>query len=505
MVTGAYDYPINLGNDQHRGTVVFPNAKNKDQFKGYTRREARRISQWAAWHIPPARKATRDLARFCGAVRLDAATDDEEFNAAHAAWWEETYERRPGNYDISGKFTCATFKENALFGVFRDGDLGIAHVTGPGGEPLVMAIESALIDGQPADASADWCDGVRVGPQNQHLAYHIINDTTGKGTVIDAADFYLFANYETHSSVRGSPSLIHALPRVRDLREIDNAAVKAAKIQGLVAFYLKRELGATSEPIGTFSGKVRKDNLAGVGTQTTANTAAPSNVPRRVNEVFDDAEMADFPAGITPGVLNDGRDFSAQTVLKEDIYRQIAWGLGVHESVLFGLEKLTGPGVRYVLQQAQEWRYKWLDLQLKFSVVDYVRRTEWAIRTRQLRAPKDSRWWRHTVNYPRAITIDVGRDANAQEKRLTNALTTRQREYAEEGDQWKPHAKQWLAEKVYLKTEGEKMGLTPAEIFPDTAPPPAAEKQTTASTLESLATQITEIKELFAELTTAKP
>lgn len=483
-----------------RGFVYFPNLTGKHQFKSYTRREARRRSQWAAWNIPPARKATRDLARWVGAVSLSPSTSDEEFNAEHSEWWHDTYERRAGHYDASGKYTASGFVINALNCTFRDGDMGAAHIIGPHGEPLVMAVESALIE-SPTGYDAAWCDGVLVGPHYEHLAYNVRGDDRGReaNTRIDAAHFHLFANYETHSATRGTPALIHAIPQIMDYREIDNDVRKILKVHGLVGFYFKKELGASTDVIDPFQGKSRRDNLAGRGTQTTAAAGAPSNIPARVNEVFDNGQILNLPPGVTPGVINDGREFPVQAAVKQDIYHQIAMGLGVPVELLFMLDKLTGPGVRFVLRQAQEWRNYWLDQQVKFLTVDYVRRTEWAIRTRQIRRPKDPAWWRHTINYPRAITIDEGRDAAAQIKRLDAGLTNWATEYGEQGDQWKPPVRQRIQELKFAAEECEREGV-PAERFFVSQKPAATPSSETIEALQShIAQQLAEIREMLAD------
>lgn len=485
-VPAAFDNGGGVGNDGNRGTVIFPFAKSKDHLKGYNRREAVRLSQWATWKMGAARMATLGLAGRAGVVNLAADTSDSIFNAAHTEWWQEMFEKRSGNYDVTGKFTASGFARNAVFCAFRDGDIGIVHTTGENGEPLLMAVESSII--RTAQTADGWCDGVHLDPRGRPIEYSIMAGDgyrDASATVVSARDFFLLANYETHDSVRGTPALFSTLDRVRDLREIDNAAIKAAKIQALIALYFKREMGAVNDVIPNLSGKVKFQNLAGQGTQTTAAYGAPSNIPRRVQEVFDDAEVFDgLSPGVEPKILNDGRDYSAQTPLKEDIYRQIAWGLGLDEHILFGFKGMTGPEVRKVLGDFQRWRENWQAMQLNFLTIDYLRRTEWAIRTRQIPRPKDPAWWKFIVNYPAAATIDAGRDAASQDKRLGNFTTNLSLEYGEMGMGWQAPAKQRLAEKAFLKKEGMAMGLTEEEIFGKDAAPQKPADGTSAELAE---------------------
>lgn len=474
-VPAAYTDGDLTGNNSGRGYVIFPNQRSREHLRGTTRREAIRLSQWATLKIAAARYATRTLAQRAGVVTLAAATTDEKFNAAHREWWDNMYVKRSGNYDVTGKFTAEGFMENAMCGCFRDGDIGVAHVTGSDGEPLLMAVESTMIQTHYSRGNADgWVDGVQLDPRGRPLAFSICgNGLTDKPTIIPASSMALMANYETHDSVRGTPALFAVLDRIRDLREVDNAAIHAAKIQALIALYFKRELGAPETAIGSF-GKTRMDNLAGQGTQTTAHYGAPSNIPQKVNEVFTDGGIfADLPPGTSPHILNDGKDYTAQTPLKEDIYKQIAWGAGVDPRALLSLDGMTGPDVRRILSDFQKWRERWQSQQLNVLTVDWLRRTEWGIRTGQIPRPKDGRWWIFNEQYPAAATIDAGRDAAANDKALANGTSNLRMLYGEMGLSWKPEAKQRLTELAFMKQEGAAMGLEPSEIFGKNAAPAA--------------------------------
>lgn len=474
IAPAAWTSGIAAANDsQDHGYIFFPNLNGKQQFTEYTRREARRRSQWAAWNIPPARKATRDLARWVGSISIRPATTDPIFNAALQEWWTETYERRPGAYEATGKFTASEFLTNALFSTFRDGDMLAVHATDESGAPIVVAVESALVDNPTRSAGNDWSDGVRIGPNYRHLAYNIrAESTSGSDVIIPAGSAHLFANYETHSATRGTPALIHAIPQIISYREVDNASLKILKIHSLFGLVVERQAGTVASEINPLSGKSRVDNLAEVGTKPMPGVPASAKIPRRVNEVVDSAEIANLPPGVSIKPLTDGRDFPSQAAVKNDIYAQIAMGLGVPVELLFMLDKLTGPGVRFVLRQAQEWRLTWLDKQVGFAVVDYIRRVEYAIRTRQVPRPKDPRWWRHAINYPRSVTIDEGRDAAAQRSRLETGLTTWAMEYGEQGETWQDQIKQRVAELKFAQEQCAAAGIDPTLLMPSAGSPP---------------------------------
>jgi capsid protein len=465
-------------NSPDHGYIWFPNLTGQHQFAQLTRREARRRSQWAAWNVPPARKATRDLARWVGAVTMRPATEDQAFNSAVQEWWTNTYERRPGAYDASGKFTASEFLVNAMFAVFRDGDMLAVHATDDSGAPIVIAVESALVDNPGTDTAGEWFDGVRLGPNYRPIAYNIRREvgTRSRDAIdipIPAGVAHLFANYETHSATRGTPALVHAISQIMDYREIDNDLRKILKVHGLFGLVVEREAGAVQAAIDPMSGRKRVDNLASVGSAAVTGSTTGPVIPRTVNEVIDRGEIANLPPGHTIKPLTDGREFPSQAAVKNDIYAQIAMGLGVPVELLFMLDKLTGPGVRFVLRQAQEWRNTWLDKQVCFLTTDYLRRVEWAMRTRQVPRCRDPKWWRHVVNYPRSVTIDEGRDANAQRSRLATGLTNWATEYGEQGETWQDQVRQRIAEIALVRDECAAVGIDPALILGSAAEPPA--------------------------------
>jgi capsid protein len=464
-------------NSADRGYIWFPNLTGKQQFANLTRREARRRSQWAAWNVPPARKATKDLARWVGSVSMRPNTTDDAFNSAVSEWWTDNFERRPGSYDATGKLTASEFLINALFGVFRDGDLLAVHATDDNGAPIVIAVESALIENPSTDVPGDWFDGVRLGPNYRPLAYNIRRESPSSREVIDfqipVGAAHLFANYETHSATRGTPALIHAIPQILDYREIDNDLRKILKVHGLFGLVIERQPGTVMAEIAPVSGRKREDNLADIG-RPAAGVTTGTAIPRTVNEVIDRGEIANLPAGHSIKPLTDGREFPSQAAVKEDIYAQIAMGLGVPVELLFHLDKVGGPGVRFVLRQAQEWRNVWLDRQVSFLTVDYLRRVEWGMRTKQLPRCSDPRWWRHVVNYPRSATIDDGRDASAQRSRLDRGLTNLATEYGEQGENWQDQVRQRVAEIKMIRDECAAVGVDPALILGAPVTPQAA-------------------------------
>jgi len=444
-----------------RGFIYFPNLKGVDQFKGYSRQETIRRSQWLTWNVGPAR-VLHKLARWVGAIGITPATGDRKWNKLAAAWWRNKYERSRLSYALTRRHTVSEWLVNNTFLTLRDGDALAVRARDDKGAPAAGIYESLLCE---AGGLTGFSEGIRLSPHYEHLAYAVRNeDARDKATVLDAAHCHLFANPETHANVRGTPALVHAVNRLLDYREIDNAMLSILKAHQLVSWAFVKEAGTPNAAIRPVSGASRKTTIpadrAGSGSEGTTTAASK----RIINDVFGSGEFLDLPPGVKPEKMTDGRDFPAEAAVKADIYHQLALGLGLPVELLFMLDKLTGPGVRFVLRQAQGWREWWLDQQVSWLVPDYAMRLEHALRTRELPECKDPYFWRHSIRYPAAITIDDGRDARAQIARLEGGLTTWEDEYGEQGDDWREKVEQRVEELRYA-SELLAAANVPAELF----------------------------------------
>lgn len=461
------------GFSESRGFVYFPNLKGSDQFKGYSRQETIRRCQWLVWNVGPAR-VLHKLARWVGSVGITPGTADREWNKTAQAWWRQKFERSRQSYALTRRHTVGEWLVNSTFLTLRDGDALAVRARDAAGAPAVGIYESLMCEGGNRE---EFREGIKLSPHYQHLAYAVRNENDRLGsTVLDAAHCHLFSNQETHATIRGVPALVHAVGRLLDYREIDNATLAILKAHQLFGLAFTRELGASVAAVKPLSGAGRKDTVPATrtGEPTNGGTSERAEGKRYVNEVFGSGEVLDLPPGVKIDKLSDGRDYPSEAAVKNDIYHQLALGLGLPVELLFMLDKLTGPGVRFVLRQAQGWREWWLDQQVSWLVPDYARRVEHAIRVGELPKCSDPYFWRHTIRYPAAITIDDGRDARAQITRLENGLTTWQDEYGEQGDDWRDRVEQRIEELRYATELLNTSGVDPALFFTQLRPDLAA-------------------------------
>ena len=429
-----------------RGYVYFPSLRAKYHFTRAPRKEVIKKSRWLTYNDGNGR-LLRHLADWIGPVSVEPSTSDSAWNVEMKQLWEELYVDSVG-YDGSGKMTSETYQSMLHFMADRDGDVLNVWAQQDTGEPTVCLYDGISIDDHfptRGNRAGEWLDGVKVGAMNRHQAYLLQQgDRFNIDPVeISARDALMLAHYETPEAVRGTPVTIHAVDNMLDTREIDRDIKRAIKIRGLFGLAIESDAatGPVMKPIG---GKLVAVNApAALPDGTDSDTL---EVPRYREQVFDSGGVVHLPGGKSIKAVADEREAPSQEAIKNDIYANIARGLGVRVQFLFLLEKLTGPGIRMVLSDVQQWRERRLKRMIPFVRMDYARRVEWLIRTRQIRAPRDPQPFRCSYTFPKSLTIDAGRDNAGRISALKSGLTNLRREFGEEGDQWLPETKQRLGE-----------------------------------------------------------
>lgn len=474
---------------EHQSFVYWPELKSKYQLTEYDLKETRRRSQWLVMNTYA--RVIRGLGRYLGTPAVKANTRDLVFNKAVDRWWQETYVDRAGNYEMSGKFTQPEFLTNAIFQAWRDSDCTGVHLTKPDGEPTCSAIEAARIDQNwHGGLNTDWQDGVLVDSWDRHLAYSVRTNPPGQRgrwapaeySIIPAGHCHMFGDFESQGSVRGTPALIHCVSNLLSARQIDEANLTLLKIAQQFGIVFTSEVGGASAagvPGTSVSGPKRREEIhpgtvaTPTGNSTASGAAATTQNAlgkRMVTEVAGGAELVPLPPGVKAQMLQSQQDAPAQMEIKEDIYRQVALGLGVPVELLFLLEKLTGPGIRFVLRRSQEWRNHWLKKMQTWMSADWARRVDWAMRTGRIPKCKDPEFARHYFQNPRAMTIDDGRSMSAMVASLDAGITNLTEIWGEKGGDAKEEITARLEEIQHTLAECERLKVPPAFFFTKVRP-----------------------------------
>lgn len=476
---------ISAGNPSpDRGYVYFPNLRAKYHFARAPRLEVIKKSRWLSYNDGNGRML-RQLAEWLGPVSVHPATSDLDWNEEMEGLWSDLY-LEGMSYDGSGKFTAETYQAMINFMMDRDGDaLNLWTRKPDSDEPTVMLYDSTSIGDQGFFSQGrrppgEWLDGVRIGPMHRPLQYALLPDAGEDPRILDAYHTMMFAHYEVPEAVRGTPALVHAADNCLDIREIDTDIKRAIKIRGLFGLAIHSD-GAIGPAPKSVDGRLVAANVP-ASTRSGANSTT-EEVTRYREEVFSNGGIVRLGSGQKIATVADERDATSQDSVKADIYANIARGLGVRVQFLYMLEKLTGPGIRMVLSDVQDWRERRLKRMVPFVKLDYRRRVEWLIRSGLIRAPKDPRFWLCSHTFPRSLTIDAGRDQAGRINALKSGLTNLRTEYGEQGDQWRPETRQRLEEIDWILNEAASIAkgdenrarLIVATYFGGAAAAPAAE------------------------------
>ena len=475
-------------NPSHQSYIYFPEARTKFQLTSLDLKETRRRSQWLC--LNTFARVLRRLARYLGTPRIKANTRDAEWNKAADTWFQENYIDRVGGYDASGKYSAETFLTNCIYQAWRDSDCTAVHLNGPGGEPQCVAIEANRIDNGLNMGNMDrWQDGVLTDWNDRHLYYNVLKNPPGAVGYAYNQDYiqvpawkcHMFGDFESQSSVRGTPALIHCVADLLSDRQISQANEEIIKLTKQYGILLTTELGGQPAAPGVHapSGPRRREVSQPAQTASTSgnSTAAGSTAvtknttgTRTVAEVMGGTEIHSLPPGTKAQILQPANYMPEQRAMREHIYANVALGLGVPVELLFLLDKLTGPGVRFVLRQSQEWRNYWLKSMQTWMSVDWARRIEWAIRTGRLPRCKDPEFARHYFTMPRAITIDDGRSAAAVIASLSAGTTNLAELFGEKGMDWREETAQRIDEIKFILEDCKRKGVDPAYYFTSIRP-----------------------------------
>src|SRR5262245_17027746 len=154
------------GQSQSRGYVYFPQLKAKYHFARAPRLEVIKKCRWLAYNDGDGRML-RQLADWLGAVDIQPATIDAEWNAEMTLLWLDQFVNAL-NYDASGKYTAETYQAMIHFMWDRDGDVLNVFTEKESGEPTVCLFDSTTIADKldyPSDKKDNsWFEGVKVGP-----------------------------------------------------------------------------------------------------------------------------------------------------------------------------------------------------------------------------------------------------------------------------------------------------------------------------------------------------
>ena len=378
------------------------------------------------------RGPVRDIATYAvGPGMMPQSQVEDESTALlyedYFRFWGENYA------DLAGKHTFNELQFLASIAIDVAGDFGL-HMYSPTARsiPQLQVVEGHRIAGD----QEGWRDGVRLDRFGRRVAYRVseaplgeINGAGGSSRLqesfrsIDAGEFIFLHDPDRADPTRGISSMAHALAHSRDVVD----TLLYTKIQ------------------------VKMDSAIGVVIKTHDGTADPGT--SFIENGFAAKDTGGLPfetwqAGMIPR-LKVGEDLLAPTASRPSpafmgflqfLLRDIAVGLGLPFEFVWDPAGVKGAGNRFILRKAQR-RFDQRQALLKSKFLTRVWRWVIAKGIERGELPPAPWWWLVEWQGPAEITVDLGREAQANRDDLKYGNRTLAEDAAERGKHWKDHVR----------------------------------------------------------------
>jgi lambda family phage portal protein len=406
-----------------------------------------------------------------------ARTANQEWNTKAEDYWRQWCKIA----DVSGRYNFNRIQRIISKAVDRDGDIGVVMVKTPNGFPQVQLVEAHRIGDPGLDTPAlptgpdgsYWQDGVLLSEAGSPLAYSVISvNPLGQKTrtVVPASNFIHVFDGERADQARGFTALYHAITTIQDKKEIIELERKGVKLHSAIAAVLRAKSSSLADDWKDGEG----DSEGGTN---------PDGTPEKLSlmKVLDGGEIPVIGQQDNLDLTRSDRPSPAFTGFLEFLIRDIANGLGLPYEFVWNPEKLGGTAQRFVLEKAQRTFRERQDL---ISEVVLDRLWFWVISSAIKRGELDyiDGAWNVRWQLPAEITVDAGRDANADREDVKMGLMTEAEHFGRRGLDWLEEREQRHREVDDLLTRAQdvakKFNVTldyAAQLLQQSAPniPPA--------------------------------
>lgn len=458
-IAGGYDGG-NTGSSR-RGWVYWPTLDTRKELPTYQRLQILRKVRSFYANVGFTRRIINGLANMVGYLQPQAATRDRAWNAlAEAAF--DNYCGEAFVFDRAAKYdfyswqvqnTRLRLKDGDCFTLLTETDSGIAST--------VMYEAHQVSNGSAAD-EASLMDGVRLDKFGRHIAYKIVDPADeSRFTFVNAENGIFHCDFERPGQVRGVSALAHAVNRLQDIQEITGDWMHAIKLAAQIGFQMTRP-----------GSQVGARGLAGA-----ISAATNGDSPVNVEQLYGSGIIPQLGDGEKIELLHDDRPHPNSIELLYWMTREIAWGVGLSPEVLWDIAKQTGPSTRYLMAETQRW------VQHEQAKLERICRRIWVyfiakeIKGGRLPLPSDPNWW--LVNWvPQAdLTIDRGRENQADIDNIRIGTITRAEVCAKRGADWENVYRRSCQERAMMDEIAAEYGLDAEDVIPDLAQQSVADAQ----------------------------
>jgi lambda family phage portal protein len=420
-------------------------------------------------------KRARDLAENVGLVRsilmkfashtaanisYQARTENPEVNTDVEAYWAEWWDK----CDITTRHTGSTLMQVAMMSMLRDGDFLFVLVRDKDGNLKIQGIEAdRLGDPFKVYTSLDLIGGIHIDRDTgAPSAYDIYNRSIGdfytyQATIPSSQAFHLFDPLRI-DQYRGVSAFHTAINDCTDIYDIINFEKMSAKLASSQSGIVKRNNNNASD----LSSLTNDEDVNG-------NTIKLEAIQSGKISYLEPGEDIVFPDG-------PSRPSGAFAEFHKILLRNICLGLGIPYSFAVDPSAMSGPTARLEMQQAGRTfrRYqKLLDDKVLRPIKNIVIAD--AVSRGLIENNVGSRTTKGIFNFGANVSIDLGRESQANISEFRCGLTTASQIYSERGLDFESAMRQRAIEAKLIKDLAEKYGVAPetiSDIVTPTPPPP---------------------------------
>lgn len=412
----------------------------------FGRRTLMTLGRYLYWNHSTVRGTINEMSE------IAAASCIPQFEGADQAWGKQVEDwlyEHDKIIDVRGwPFDMATYRENLVRSILKDGDVGTVLVKNADGYPMIQMIPAHRIGsaaGEETVKGGRWdgakiIDGVIMDGTGRSLAYRVYADSVGYGTGgdyvdIDARDMLLSFAVEAPDQIRGISALGASCfdwQDVKEAREFELVAQKLAASIGLIETNETGEIDKTKALINRSS--------------TNFDTTEKDKLTTTATETVDGVSVRYFRAGSNSKLetLQADRPTANQQGFRDDVVREALHGIGWSFDFSYNPTKIGGASMRVVVDRINRKLEKIRDRVIYktmaridgwriASVMDNPARTDKAT----ILFPFNEDWFRWSYQGPAKLTADAKYQSSVDIEERKAGMKTLAKSAAERGEYWK--------------------------------------------------------------------
>lgn len=465
-------------NQSLRRGDVFLDLDTRRELDSFSRGELMRRVRWLYINVGFVRGIVRNGATLVGWLTPQFKTKSKEWNKL-AETRLKLRTARAKNFDRSGKFTYRTAQKMIQRAAKKDGDiLTVLTTNEEGTAPAVQFYEAHQLCNPKETKGKRWVDGVQLSPRSdRHIAYGL-RDEKGEVKVIPASSVIYFGGFDSPGHVRAISPLAHAVNHAIDITEIRADAKHAIKTSGLEALIRTRDKEVRPNK--------SSQGMPGILKSRSYDTPEGKKTYQS-REVWAGGQIPELEPGEDLKLLTDTRPHPNIMEFQDELYRDIASGYGTDLEAIYKLGKMTGPGVRFLMDKLSRWIADEQDAVAEWCMMVNFYFLAWDLTKGFIPFPPDGEDWMTMELLPqRDLTIDRGKDGRQMMESLDRGMGTLARWHAAmSGADWEDEVAQRIHEVKEAKKMCEAAKIPYEMVFPpragaaiaDTTPPSKDEEE----------------------------